>query len=76
MKTTKTSTLTQLKDNVATAAVMAAILITILGGLVNGNEGRAGQHEVAAQTMDTIVISAPAVDARMEPIVVTAKRES
>ena len=51
---TKTNTLMQLKDNVATAAVMGAILITILGGLANGSEGRSSSHEAAAQTREFV----------------------
>ena len=71
---TNTYILSNLKDNVATAAVMAAILITIVGGIATGKEARASEHEATTQTMDTIVVSAPAVDVRMEPIVVTAQR--
>lgn len=61
-----------LKDNVATASVLAAILIAMIGTMVNSPDARADQETV--QQLETIVVSAPRVDIKMDTIVVNASR--
>ena len=61
-----------LKDNIATASVLAAIVIGMFGTLVNSPDARADQETV--QQLETIVVSAPRVDIKLDTIVVTASR--
>ena len=63
-----------LKDNIATAAVLVATAITILGAIVNSTEARADYPLV--QKMETIVITAPRGETvKLETIIVTAPRD-
>jgi len=74
MKTTYINV--NLKDNLATAAVLAATVVTILGALGNSTEARAN-HVPATQQMETIAVTASRMEsARMDTIVVTASRET
>ena len=61
-----------LKDNIATASLLAAIVIGMFGTLVNSPDARADQE--AVQQLETIVVSAPRVDIKLDTIVVTASR--
>lgn len=62
-----------LKDNIAAAAVLTATLVAIFGALVNTAEARTDY--VAVQQMQAIVVTAPRMEiARMDTIVVTASR--
>ena len=64
-----------MKDNIATAAVLAATAIAIFGAIVNSTDARAGH--VAPQQMETIVVSAPRLEvARLDTITVTASRDA
>lgn len=74
----KTAFTTNLKDNVASALLLAATFIAISGSVIASNNAHAvkatSQNEV--QMMETILITAPRIEqiARMETILVTASR--
>lgn len=62
-----------LKDNVAAATVLTAIVVAVFGTLVNSPDARADQ--VAVQHMDAIVVTAPRMETvTLDTIVVTASR--
>ncbi len=62
-----------LKDNVAAATVLTAIVVAVLGTLANSTDARADQ--VAAQQMEAIIITAPRMETvTLDTIVVTASR--
>jgi len=64
-----------MKDNIASAAVLTAAMVAILGAIVHSSDVRA--NYVTVQQMEAIIVSAPRVDvARMDTIVVTASREA
>lgn len=64
-----------LKDNIASAAVLAASAIAIFGAIVVDSDARTPQS--AEQQMETIVVTASRTDiARMDTILVTASREA
>ena len=70
----KTAFNTNQKDNVATATLLAATFVVIMGSAVTSNDAQ----PVQVQKMDTIVVSAPRFQqiARMDTIVVTASRRA
>ena len=71
MKTAFTSN----KDNVAISAILAVSLFALAGGLFNSNAAVASQA-VVAKKLDTIVVTAaPAPDAVLDTIIVTASRK-
>ncbi|MEQ1518883.1 MAG: hypothetical protein ABL931_20585 [Usitatibacteraceae bacterium] len=76
MKTTFNS---NLKDNITSAALLAATFVAIVGGIVTSNAHAArpaAQMEV--QKMETIVITAPRVEqiVKLDTILVTASRNT
>jgi hypothetical protein len=67
------------KDNIATAAVLAATFITIVGAAVESVDVRANYAtaQLPAQQMETITVTAPrAEQATLERILVTASRDA
>ena len=76
----KTAFNTNQTDNVATATLLAATFVVIMGSAVTSNDAHAASatQRVQAQKMDTIVVSAPRFQqiARMDTIVVTASRRA
>ncbi len=76
----KTAFNTNLKDNVAAAALMAVTFIAIAGSMITSSDARAVKvaPQMEIQRMETILITAPRIQqiARMETIVVTASRET
>ncbi len=76
----KTAFNTNLKDNLAAAALMAVTFIAIVAGVLNSSDARAVKvaPQMEIQRMETILITAPRIEqiARMETIVVTASRET
>ena len=63
------------KDNIATAAVLAATFVAIVGAVVDSTDARADQ--AAVQQMETITISAPRNEVeKLEAILVTASRDA
>lgn len=71
MKTTS-----NLKDTIATSAVLIVAVAGIFGAAFNSNDARAdSKAAVAAITMEPIVISASRMDtAALDTIVITASR--
>ena len=66
---------TNLKDNIATGTVLAAILVATFGALGNSPDARADQ--AAMQQMEAIVITAPRMETvKLDTIIVTASRSS
>ena len=76
----KTTFNTNLKDNVAAAALMTVTFIAIMAGVLTSSDARAVKvaPQMEVQRMETIVVTAPRIEqiARMETIVVTASRET
>lgn len=74
----KTAFTTNLKDNVASAVLLAATFIAIAGSIITSNDAHAvkAAPQMEVQTMETILITAPRFEqvARIETIVVTASR--
>lgn len=65
------------KDNVASATLLAATLIAIMGSMVTSSDARADKAmQMEVQKMETIIITAPRIQqvSRLETIVVTASR--
>ena len=70
---------TDLKDNVASAILLAATFITIVGGIVTSNNAHADKDApMELQRMETILITAPRNEqiVRMDVIIVTASRHA
>jgi hypothetical protein len=66
---------TNLKNRIAAAAVLTAIVVAILGSIVNSTDARA--NYLVMQKMEAIVVTAPRIEiAKLETIVVTALRET
>ena len=68
---------TDLKDNVASAILLAATFIAIVGGIVTSNNAHADKAApMELQRMETILITAPRNEqiVRMDVIVVSASR--
>ena len=68
---------TNLKDNVASAILLSATFIAIVGSIVNSNNAHADKAaQMEMQTMETIVVTAPrnAQIVKMDAIIVTASR--
>lgn len=67
------------KDNIATAAVLAAMFVAIVGAFVESTDARA-DHAAAhlpVQQMETITVTAPRAEvAKLETIWVTASRDA
>jgi hypothetical protein len=76
----KTEFNTSRKDNLTSAALLAATFIAIVGGFVTSNDAHAVKvaPQMETQRMETIVVTAPRITpiARMETIVVTASRNT
>jgi hypothetical protein len=76
----KTAFTTNLKDNVAAATLMAATLITIIGGLTTSFNAHAVKvvPQAEVQIMETILVTAPRLQqvVRMDTMVVTASRHA
>jgi len=74
----KTAFTTSLKDNVASATLLAATFVAIMGGIVTSNDARADKAapQMETQRMETILITAPRLQqvVKMDTIVVTASR--
>lgn len=74
----KTAFTTNLKDNVASAVLLAATFIAIAGSIINSNDAHAvkAAPQLEVQKMDAILVTASRLEqvARMETIVVTASR--
>ena len=67
------------KDNIATAAVLAATFIAIVGAVVDSTDARAEQAAALqpVQRMETITITAPRNEVvKLEAILVTAVRDA
>ncbi len=70
---------TSRKDNVASAILLAATFIAIVGSIVTSNNAHADKAaQMELQTMETIVVTAPRNEqiVRMDVIVVTASRHA
>lgn len=70
---------TNLKDNVASAILLAATFIAIVGSIVTSNNAHADKAApMELQRMETILITAPRNEqiVRMDVIVVTASRHA
>lgn len=70
---------TYLKDDVASAILMAATFVAIIAGIVTSNNAHADKAApMELQHMQTIVVTAPRNEqiARMDVIVVTASRHA
>ena len=76
----KTDYNTSRKDNLTSAALLAATFIAIVGGIVTSNDAHAVKvaPQMEVQRMETIVVAASRITpiARMETIVVTASRNT
>lgn len=65
------------KDNVASAALLAATFIAIMGSIVTSSDARADKAmPMEVQKMETIFVTAPRIQqvSRLETIFVTASR--
>ena len=70
---------TYLKDDVASAILMAATFVAIIASIVTSNNAHADKAvQMELQHMQTIVVTAPrnAQIARMDAIIVTASRHA
>ena len=77
MKTEFTSTTN--KDNVATSTLLVATAVALAIGLFssNGAEAKPAPAAVSAvQKMDTIVVKASRIDAKLPTMIVTASRKT
>lgn len=71
----KTQYFSNLKDNVASAAVLAAVVFAIVGTIVNSKDAGAAQPVMAVQGLDKVVVTAQRMQVvHMDAIVVVAPR--
>lgn len=62
-------------DNVATAALLAAMFVSSLGALFTSLDARADQAAAPTYTLDTIVVTAPRMPVeKLDTIMVVASR--
>ncbi len=70
---------TNLKDNVASAILLTATFVAIVGGIVTSNNAHADKAvQMETQIMETIVVTAPRIAqiVKMDAIIVTASRHA
>ena len=76
----KTPFNTSRKDNLTSAALLAATFVAIVGGFITSNDAQAvkATSPMEVQKMETIVITAPRVEqiVKLDTIVVTASRNT
>ena len=76
----KTASSSSLKDNVASATLLAATFFAIMGSIVTSNDVHANKAapQMETQRMETIIITAPRIQqvVKLETIVVTASRQT
>ena len=73
MKTTFSSSN---KDNVATSTLLTASFIALAIGLFSSNGAEAKPAPVVVQKMNTIVVTASRIDAKLPTMIVTASRKT
>lgn len=76
----KTPFNTSRKDNLTSAALLAATFVAIVGGFITSNDAHAvkATSPMEVQKMETIVITAPRAEqiVKLDTIVVTATRNT
>ncbi len=74
----KTELKSVIKDNIATAAILAATFIAIVGGVMDSTDALADQAvaQLPMQRMETIMVTASRDEAfKLDTIIVTASRD-
>ena len=64
------------KDNIATSTLLVASAVALAIGLFSSNGAEAKPAVAAVQKMDTIVVKASRIDAKLPTMIVTASRKS
>ena len=72
----KTEFNTSNKDNVATSTLLVASALALTIGLFGSNSAEAKPAPAVVQKMNTIVIKASRIDAKLPTMIVTASRKT
>ena len=64
------------KDNVATSTLLVASVVALAIGLFSSNGAEAKPAVTAVQKMDTIIVKASRIDAKLPTMIVTASRKT